>query len=64
MTQTFKISCAMGLILMGFAALINSVVNESAFDSCLVDMTRNGGSVQKAVDTCSKAEKQRHSTSS
>jgi hypothetical protein len=60
MKQTFKISCALSLILLGFAALLNSVFNESAFDTCLSDMTRSGTSLRHAVDTCSKAEKQRH----
>ena len=60
MNQNFKISCAMGLVLMGLAALLNSVFNESDFDTCLGDMTRNGSSLQHAVDACSKAEKQRH----
>jgi hypothetical protein len=59
MKQTFKISCAMSLILLGFAALLNSVFNESAFDTCLRDMTRDGDTVQHAVDACSQAEKQR-----
>lgn len=60
MKQTFKISCAMSLVLLGFAALLNSVFNESDFDICLRDTTRQGDSVQHAVDACSKAEKQRH----
>jgi len=60
MNRNFKISCAMGLVLMGFAALLNAVFNESDFDTCLGDMTRDGSSLQHAVDTCSQAEKQRH----
>lgn len=60
MKPTFKISCAMSLILLGFAALLNSAFKESAFDTCLSDLTRNGANVQHAVDACSKAEKQRH----
>ena len=60
MKQTFKISCAMSLILLGLAALLNSVFNESDFDICLRDTTRHGDSVRHAVDACSRAEKQRH----
>ena len=60
MNQNFNNSSAMCIVQMGISALLKAVFNESDFDTCLGDMTRDGGSLQQAVDACSKAEKQRH----